>query len=325
MIKTQTSKEHSPPSSLDLGTSQLSYAAGSTSLDPFGFRMLGQSDQSRFGQLMEVFPELRNWISCESLVVNAYPAALGLAGFAPLVDTYMHPPTFIRSMRLAAIEQRTVLLAAQPLAGTDFLLRMLAAGYEIPHRMLWASGGYYFPSSLQEFIRDQLAAHQCELKVLHCYGAAEVGHTCFAALNRFDSGHPRYRHVATQIDANIAFASGQLVLSTSDQAIDTGDYAEYRDSQWKIENSPSRLSSAMHSELESWGSSQWENRTGYAGWHQESTQWQRREWVSPPKEQSELSFFRFWESHGGSFQTKPIWKHSWSTHASVSCERTVLK
>ena len=290
---------------LELGTSQLSYAAGSTSLDPLGFRILGPSDPSRFGQLIKEFSELSDWISSESLVINAYPAPLGLAGFAPLVDTYMHPPTFIRSMRLAAIQQRTVFLAAQPLAGADFLLRMLDAELEIPSRILWASGGYYFPKSLQRFITDQLAEHQCELRVLHCYGAAEVGHTCFAAVDRFDSGHPRYRHVATHIDANVNFVTGTLVLSITDRSIDTGDAAECVDSDWTIQNAPSRLSRNMHQELESWDADQWKNRTGYAGWCDQRRQWQQRQSVRP--QQNELSFFRFWETHGGSFQTKPQW------------------
>ena len=308
MITVETLHDDSGPRQMDLGTSQLSYAAGSTSLDPLGFRLLDDSEPSRFGQLLETFPTLADWLSSESLIINAYPAALGIGGFAPMVDTYLHPPTFIRAMRLAAIDQRDVVLAAQPLVGADFLLKMADAGYEIPRQVVWASGGYYFPESLQHFMENHLAGHDCQLRVLHCYGAAEVGHTCFAAVERFESGHPRYRHVAKHIDANVAFNDETLVLSTNNRSINTGDYATCDTQDWNIQNSPSRLGADVREEIESWGPEQWQRRTGYSGTRGALRQWQRRNASPQEGDPSELSFHQFWEQHGGSFQTKPDWR-----------------
>ncbi len=314
------------PTRTELGANQLSYAAGSTSLEPYGFRVLGQSDSQRLSQLLESFPQLASWLRPDSLIISAYPAALGLNGFAPLVDTYLHPPTFIRAMRLAALENRTVVMAAQPLAGADLLLRTLRQQKEIPKRLLWAAGGYYFPLSLECFIRDSLAQVGCEIEYLHCYGVAEIGHTCFAAMDRFESAHPRYRKVAAEVTASVLGTSCQLALRHDNgREIVTEDFADEINGDWLIQSGHGRMSPQVRDQLESWSSQDWSRRTGYLAEAESVIVCQLREWIDNNDSISsemtsskmtnrdtakEQRYFRFWEQHGGSMQCKPKWNQA---------------
>lgn len=299
----------------DLGCHQLSYAAGSTSLDPDGYRLIGQADGKRLGELVSVFPSLATHIDPESLIINAYPAALGLQGFAPLVDTYLHPPTFIRAMRLAARQMRTVVLAAQPLVGADLLIRFARTGFEMPDQLLWATGGYYLPASLQKTVSEMLKQLGCDLRVMHCYGVAEVGHTCFAAIDRFPCGLPRYRLVAGHVNASVD-SQQRLVLASRDRTLVTEDHATESQQHWKIRSGPSRMSAGILQTLESWTPDQWMRRTGYLSADSDSSWLQLREWIQPEQghgpvnrvhRQREIGFHRFWERFGGSLHAKPKW------------------
>jgi hypothetical protein len=302
----------------ELGCHQLSYAAGSTSLDPDGYRLIGQADGKRLGELVSVFPCLADHIDPESLIINAYPAALGLQGFAPLVDTYLHPPTFIRSMRLAARQLRTVIFAAQPLVGADLLMQFARTGFEVPDQLLWATGGYYLPRSLQQTVSNLLKRLGCDLRVMHCYGVAEVGHTCFAAVDRFSCGLPRYRLVAGHVEASVN-ANQQLVLASRHRTIVTEDYAAKAQRYWKIRSGPSRMSPEISRVLESWTADQWLRRTGYLAADANETFLQLRQWVQPEQtadpldcvhQNTEIGFHRFWERFGGSLHAKPKWRAS---------------
>ena len=290
----------------ELGTSQLSYAAGSTSLDPDGYRLIGETDDQRLTQLKAVFPHLDRILSAESLFVSAYPAALGLQGVAPFVDTYLHPPTFIRAIRLAARDSRTVFLAAQPLIGADLLMRVLRHGFELPREVLWANGGYYFPRSLEYCVREQLRSVGCHLEVLHCYGAAEIGHTCFAAIDRFESGFPRYRKIADHVEMAVS-KSGRMVLKSSERQVITEDCVENVGDHLLIRNGSARLCAEVLSELESWKSAQWSRRTGYLRASATGSIFQLREWVETQQSTDELRYHEFWQKFGGSPQSKPQW------------------
>jgi hypothetical protein len=299
----------SQPQRPDLATHQLSYAAGSTSVDPQGYRLIGQRDGQRLPQLKSVFPSLADLIDPNSLIINAYPAALGLQGFAPLVDTYLHPPTLIRSLRLAARQSRAVVFAAQPLVGADLLLKAIDAGFELPTKMLWATGGYFFPQSLEKFISERLSDFGCETHFLHCYGVAEIGHTCFAATNRFSSGLPMYRKIVPDVEA-YAGVNGFMTLSIEGRSIVTSDYIEPREGHWSIWNGASRLCPSVSSLLESWTSDSWSRRTGYLRSTKEGYAFQLRENVGSKNSDQEYRYHEFWDRFGGSVQSKPIW----STH-----------
>ncbi|MCM2374127.1 hypothetical protein [Aporhodopirellula aestuarii] len=294
-------------SHFDLGANQLSYAAGSSSLTPDGFRILGESDRQRLQQLTGAFPSLLGWLNPDSLIISAYPASLGLQGMAPFVDTYLHPPTFIRAMRLAALDMRPVVMAAQPLLGAEMILQTIAAGLEMPKAVLWAVGGYYLPHSLESFIAEELAECGCDLEVLHCYGVAEIGHTCFAAMNRFESGEPRYQLIADDVFTSIERGSGRLQLRREDRVLTTEDLAEVVDGDWKIRNGSERMCPEVFRDLESWSPSAWRRRTGYLHADARRTVYQLRESVDPNASTQEIRYHRFWEQFGGSVQCKPQW------------------
>lgn len=298
--------DHTAESKSDLGTHQLSYAAGSTSLEPDGYRLIGQSDGQRLAQLKQIFPCLSGLIAPQSLIINAYPAALGLQGFAPLVDTYLHAPTLIRSLRLAAREFRAVVFAAQPLVGADLLIKAINAGFELPTKMLWATGGYFFPQSLEDFIVGRLAEVGCETQILHCYGVAEIGHTCFAATQRFDSGLPMYRKVVPQVEVEVSPA-GFLALSIQGRRIVTSDHIEQVGDHWLIRNGASRLSPSVSSLLESWTNEDWNRRTGYLRSTETGFAFQLREETENQDPAEEHRYHQFWDRFGGSVQSKPKW------------------
>jgi hypothetical protein len=287
---------------------QLSFAAGSSSLDPYGYRTLGPESGARIAQLAQVFPSLRRFLNSSALIINAYPAALGLGGLAPLVDTYLHPPTFIRSMRLATNELRPVIMVAQPLAGADLLVRLCEYEGELPRQMLWAAGGYFFPASLERFAIDLLRERGCRLTILHAYGVAEIGHSCFAAIERFPTGLPKFLKVATEINRIPASGSSALILENNGRCIDTGDRAQLVDGHWRIESGAGRMDPSVRETLETWTGDQWRRRTGYLNATTAGITIQVRENASQIGSPSEIGFHKFWHLHGGSMATKPRWE-----------------
>ncbi len=303
-----------------LGTKQLSYAAGSTSLDPNGYRLIGENDGQRLTQLLAVFPDLSSIISPNCLIINAYPAALGLQGFAPYVDTYLHAPTLIRALRLAAQQERPVVFAAQPIVGADLLIKAIDAGWELPQSMLWATGGYYFPHSLERYIAKRLRLAGCEVRFLHCYGVAEIAHTCFAATSRFSDGTPRYRKIIDPVEVGKSSA-GFMTLALNGRRVVTSDYVKRIKNEWSIDNGPSRLSLRVANELESWNEGEWSRRTGYLKSTQGSIEYQLREHIELVETEAEHRFHRFWEAFGGSLQSKPQWHDDMSMRLDGSAAR----
>jgi len=286
---------------------QLAYAAGSTSLDPRGYRRIDMLMPRRFDRLLESFPEVRNYLNSESLIVSAYPAALGLAGIAPFVDTYLHPPTLFRSLRLAHIEKRPVLFASQPLAGADLLQRHCARNLELPSKILWANGGYVMPESLEDYVGRMLAQRGCKLQCLYSYGVAEIAHTCFAAMSRFDCGLPRFKEVATDVTATIDATTCELSLASIERTIATGDSATIVNGDWKIQSSAQRLAPTILAELESWTDKEWKRRTGYLEATPDRILFQLRADVRDVECEFELPFHEFWSRNDGSFACKPNW------------------
>ena len=290
---------------MSLPNHQLSFAAGSNSLDPHGYRVIDESARCRLTQLTKTFPILTSFLNSSSLIISAYPAALGLTGLAPFVDTYLHPETFIRAMRLAVAESRPVVLVAQPLVGADLILQYCRKEFEFPSRLLWASGGYPLPISLEKFVLELTSSRSCDTTVLHSYGVAEIGHSCFAAMDRFDSGIPRFKKVATEVTAHLSPASGQLSLKLNNRCVQTGDTAKIIDGDWEIESG--RLDLLIREELESWSALKWERRTGYLIAKNRTSVFQLREGVSESGASDESHYHKFWHLYGGSLTAKPLW------------------
>lgn len=286
---------------------QLAYAGGSNSFDPYGFRTIDLLSPRRFDLLLDYFPIVKDFLNPNALIISAYPAPLGLAGIAPFVDTYLHPTTFSRALRLACAEHRQVLFASQPLPGADFLLRHCNLDLELPKQIIWANGGYYFPKSLEDYVRRTLAARGCELRCLISYGVAEVEHTCFAAMSRFDCGLPRFKQVTTNVTATIDATTGELTLASSERTIATGDLATVVDGEWRIQSNVKRLDPRIMVELESWTDKEWKRRTGYLEASTDRMLVQLRSRVRDVESEFEVPFHEFWSRNEGSFAYKPKW------------------
>ena len=289
-----------------------SFAAGSSSMDPHGYRIIDGNDNSRIREVCSLFPQIADYFNPRTMVLAAYPATLGLTSPGVLVDSYLHPPTFVRSVHLAAIEERPLVIIAQPLLGADLLLRTLQQQVPLPRRILWASGGYYLPESLEQFIRTRLKQAKCDLELLHCYGTAEIGHSIFVATDRLASGRPHYRKATAHLQTELDERNGSM------RALTPTGWKEFEDEVWSEGNgydivpTPSRLSKKALQTLESWNLTDWERYTGYIAQSEETTFAQCRQWIQPTPDHPssaivEIAYYDFFARYGGSVQTKPNW------------------
>ncbi|MEM9826640.1 MAG: hypothetical protein AAF958_08625 [Planctomycetota bacterium] len=315
----------------------LSYAAGSQSRDPHGYRVVDGADATRIGEICVLFPRVATYLNDRTMVLLAYPATLGIQSPGVLIDTYLHPPTFIRAIHLASLEERPVILAAQPLMGADLILRALAAGVPFPKRMLWASGGYGLPESLEDFVRRRLQAAGCQLEVLHCYGTAEVGHSLFVAMERLPSGRPRYRKAAQHVRTRMDEDRSRLEVITDSNSHTLDDIVRQDGEDFEIVPQAKRVCEDVDRELESWTDWQWSRWTGRVARVDGKWVVQCREDVEVPTrhdsarekpsqreptgedsaseevsgeasaDRIEMGFHEFFSGHGGSILTKPEW------------------
>lgn len=250
----------------------LSYSAGSTSRDPYKYRVIDAAGPSeKLRRLVGTFDQLQPFFvnTNRSLVVDAYPAALGGLEAMTRVVTYLHSPTCARALELAALEGWRAIFVAQPLAGADLLLRAVELGIRWPHEMLWATGGYPLPKSLESFVRQILADHGCQLSVLQAYGIAELDHTLLAAMHRDEAGRPVY-HL---IDQNLQLSNDQIKQGPSNKDLTWLYYREKRlpnhdrimasDSTYRIGGDPARFSDRMMAWLNAWQPQDWDHFTGY--------------------------------------------------------------
>ncbi len=293
-------------------TQQRSYSAGSTSCDENAFRLVKNDLPARIAALSESFPKIKPYLN-GPIIVSAYPASLGLDGLGPMVDTFLHPPAFFRALSSAADENRNVVITSQPLAGMDLMLQALDAVETLPRNILWSVGGYYLPESLEQSIRNAFASRGTTVDVLHCYGVAELAHTCLAATERDESGWPRFHPAVSGLDVSVDSSSGELVLHLDDRRVLTGDQARRVGDSWQVISNVHRLDPKVRNELESWSMFDWTRRTGYLHVDHDKTIFQMRSGIKPSSS-SQLSLNEFWQRFGGSWTVKPNWgrsRHSW--------------
>ncbi|MCA9218330.1 MAG: hypothetical protein KDB27_34915 [Planctomycetales bacterium] len=286
-----------------------SYAAGTTSKDPYGFRVIEGSGPSRVSQILNAFPDQRRFFNSSAMIISGYTASLGLTGDAPFVDTYLHFPTFLRAMKLAACERRQVIYASQPLSGAEMFFRLCDSNVELPRSLLWAVGGYYLPLSLEKAVRDRLEQCRCKLSCLHSYGIAEIGHSCFVATKRFACGRPRYRKVADEVQAEVSTKDNRLTLTNchNGRTVATSDQARLVGDEWQITSGSDRLAAKVLNELESWSNADWQQRTGYLQMDGTNLTIQLRENASKTAMKNELAYYDYLARFGGSFFCKPTW------------------
>lgn len=284
----------------------LSYPAGASSWDPYRFRVVGIDSTNMVKNLIGRFPRLGKFFGPGTLMINGYAATLGLTGFSPSVDTYLHLPTFMSAMQLAAKENLNVVLTAQPLVAADFLYRATQVNIDLPRKILLGTGGYFMPQSLEDFTRACLKEHGVELDLIFSYGMAEVGHSLLCATERLPNAQPIYYQIADQIQLRADESSRLIILTKEGKTFHPGDFAEQRKGEWLIHCNPDRLDQRVRDELETWGNTEWERRTGYLHASDTGFKFQLRENVRTA-ERDELCYHLFWHQFGGATTTKPKW------------------
>lgn len=246
----------------------LSYSAGSTSLDPFKFRVIdSQKPSDKMTRLAAIFPQFQPFFGdpLRSLVVDAYPAALGGMDAMTRVITYLHPPTCIRALRLAAAEDRRAVFIAQPLAGADLLLQALETQMDWPSELLWATGGYPLPASLQRSVEAWLAEYDCQLTVLQAYGVAELDHTLMASMDRDAASRPIYHLVDPRLELDVQEEVCSLKTHIHFEGKKTAnhDRIESCGEDYRIHGNASLYCDGALGWLEQWQPNDWRNYTGY--------------------------------------------------------------
>lgn len=250
----------------------LSYSAGSTSRDPYKFRVIDEaSPPTKLTRLIETFDELaRFFVDPEqSLVIDGYPAALGGLDSMTRVITYLHPPTCTRALELAALEHSRAVFIAQPLAGAHLLLAALEQEIRWPKELLWATGGYPLPASLEALIRQSLTVQDCDLSIMQAYGIAELDHTLLAAIRRDTHGQPIYHRIDDELtfendpEEQNKSSSPFVSLRYQGKTFPNQDMIKPSGSTYRIGGDPTRYSDRVAGCLEAWQPCDWDYFTGY--------------------------------------------------------------
>ena len=142
--------------------------------------------------------------------------------------------------------------------------------------------------------------------------SAEVGHTCFAAIDRFENGQPRFKKIDDRVSVHGTNSStdGRLILKSNGAEAKTGDWISRVDNWWKITSN--RIADEVCDTLESWSDYDWSRRTGYLHATQNPRTaeivftFQLRDSIRQGNDR-DLRFHEFWQEFGGDLTSKPVW------------------
>jgi len=243
---------------------------------------------------------VETYLPGEPLIIQAYPATLGIEPIGPIVDTYLDPSVFTRSMRLAAELGKKVAVCSQPLFAAHLLLEYLGArGGAAPTHVLMALGGYPLPNSLEAAIRGWCTDAGIFVHFVQFYGVAEIDAALMVSTERNSDGqaiyHPR-PGVRPIVDTN-----GGLCVELDGERFATSDLAS-ETPQGILVSSALRWVPEVVRELEGWGPNEWRRRTGYL----KGPIRQLRESVAPASD-NEQEFFDFARANGMQWLHKPDW------------------
>jgi len=238
------------------------------------------------------------------MVINTYPASLGIIDDAVLVDTYGRIESFVRAVELARQCQYSIVVAGQALTLLDLVIRSrsrLTAGIE---EIIAVIGGYECPQSLELALVESLREISSKVAVIHSYGVAEIDHTCFLGM-RDMAGVVRYRLVNPHVEAQER--DGMLFLRrVGADYLNTGDVVCRVGESWVIAGSAERLAPHVRSELETWTAAEWKRRTGYVFATTEGLRFQCRRGEAPSTS-NEMAFGAFVDVYGDVWNEKPRW------------------
>lgn len=288
-----------------LAGSILSYSAGSTSLDPYKFRIVNTEDD-RLGDIVACFPQLRASLGYGTpLVINCYPATLGIPSRATLVDTYLKPENFIRALSLAAGEDSTAIVCGQPLAVAQLITDYLATDKPFPNRVIFALGGYPCPRSLERMIRTKTEERGGTCTILFAYGVAEIDYGFLVGMDRDLSGSVLYRCVTKSLLPQVS-GDGTLVVQVEDKLISTGDKALLVDDHFVVSN-PERFNPLVLAELDTWTIDDWLVRTGHIHAVMPNQYHIQLRKGYPTKSETELEYYLFMQRWDSPLGNKPNW------------------
>lgn len=285
--------------------SVISYSAGTSDVSAWKFRVLRAND--RIAEVIRLYPALAPvFDGVPPIIINGYPASLGLFPSGVFLDTYMRPINLARGIALAADLGAPVVFLAQPLAAASMLLKASALVSNGPNTLVLAVGGYFCPPSLESFLVD-CGKRICKFTtVVHAYGIAEADYACLVGISRNDSGDVLYRLVTPEYGLDILNGALRFRHSLSDSIIETGDIATEVDGGVVIRNGKQRLHPLVKNDLVNWSTDLWERRTGYLCATSAGMRYQLRENILNPSD-DELDYYEFCREYGMSFADKPIW------------------
>jgi hypothetical protein len=286
----------------------ISYSAGSTRTSPDGFRVLRRrGDPLSF--VAQTWPEVAAALGpAAPLVVSAYPASLGSLPQAIFVDSYLSVRTSLRALRLAAREELTAVLVAQPLFALHLALAVAASDLRSARPLVVALGGTPCPASAERALRAWLAPVSAAVHVVQLYGAAEVDASCFAGVDRLE-GVVRYR---PRPDVSARATGVGTTLSVGDAEDAVAGYVDDAvrpngDGTWTVTPSPTRFGRRTLAELERWSEDDWRRRTGRLGppaVHPRPIELRRGVAPSAPGEHTSSAWHR---TFGADWLDKPDW------------------
>lgn len=285
--------------------SVISYSAGTSDLSAWKFRVLKASD--RIAEVIRRYPALTAVFSgVPPIIINGYPASLGVFPSGVFLDTYMRPINLARGLALAADLGAPVVFLAQPLVAASMLLRASSLVTDGPQSLILAVGGYFCPPSLESFLVDCGNRISKSTTIVHAYGVAEADYACLVGISRNSSGDVLYNLVTPDYRLDILNGDLRLRHNLSGSIIETGDLAEQGDGGVVIRNGEQRLHPLVKNDLADWRNSHWERRTGYLRATSTGMLYQLRENALHPSD-GEVDYYEFCRAYGMSFADKPIW------------------
>jgi hypothetical protein len=260
----------------------LSYSAGTKQTGPDGYRVIQTGRGVLARTLMVREPQLIMHYQGCPIRINAYPAPAGDFPFGITVDTYMSKNTALRALKLAAREGKGIILSGQPL----FLAHILMDCDVNLRSLLIISGGYPMPKSLETFIRSRQIAPVIDF--LYLFGVAELDAGMLYATQWTSDNALKYRLRGEDVGFKEVDGTIRIQLNATGQVTDGSDQIQLIDSE-SCEVFPKRVAPGVRNTLESWGTEEWHQFSGYIISNGRNREWHRRGspepsmmWLSKP-------------------------------------------
>lgn len=292
----------------------LSYSGGSSQTGPDGYRFARRATGARgvdlVGAVRARWPDLESLGRAPLMFINAYPAHIGDFKQGVQVDTYLNPRTADRALALAARENLTAVLLAQPLFAAELLLPERTRSSPLPTSLVLWVGGYALPASLHRSLTEAATLRGSALEIVQFYGAAEVDAGCLIGRELDRDGQVIYflrgGDVRAELRDEFLYLQCRDASGAWSEPFDTGDRARDYDEGFVLVRDPARVAPEVWSELDRWTIPLWRRRTGYVECTSEGLNLQLRQGyvVTEPNERD---YYDFCSRTSMSWLAKPRW------------------